>query len=1172
MPLQDMPQKQTAMQPTALPQAALQQVTLPNTEQRLHVMMITEGTYPYHWGGVSTWCHLLLNDLAHIDFTLISLVGDPGAGKQFELPANVVDFQPKPLWGMREVLEKREDLGLRELIRRRSTDANIVATHFIPHFRTFLHALYTYPGEPNTVAHALHQMYRFFLDYDFDTAMRSQTAWQCFVEVAQAEFPRAAAENGYRDARYTLADLTSCMQWLYHWFFPIGEPLPKTDIVHAAMVGVSTLISVVAKLEHGAAYLLTEHGIYLRERYLAESATATSLFRKLFALRFANLMTQLSYGFADRIAPCCEYNHRWELRHGAQPHQLRTIYYGVDSVAFTPQEKPFGEPPVVVWVGRIDPLKDILTLLRAAALVKQARPDIEFRLFGGVMPGTEAYHAKCLELHKELGLESTVKFAGFRANPVSAFNEGDIVILTSVSEAFPFVVLEAMLCEKPVVATAVGGVPEQVEGCGIALEPRNPTALAEAILKLMNDPELCRTLGLAARQKAIEHYSLRQSGVAHENVYRQLVANKSRSAAPHIVATNTIDAHNAYKNGTQEDEALPASEPVGVLEHENHAVANIHNHPHAYAGNGSHTKGHTNGHSSSAPNSGNGSHTNGRHTEPRESGVHTPVGPRLIPSAVLLPAPGIPGEVETPEIVALAAEISQQIVAPLDAYEVTALLESTGITDEVARLHYGMRDVFDLAHVLLQYMKRHGMVRATIEAQLTPMPHTVAERLRDYAKGILGLAPPVLLLIALYLFGRWGSLAAEQVLVLGAGMTISLLATSGFIQAISYRTATYLSLRKPRMAGRYLAYSSGLVALALIAVIVLGTHILAQQSSIFMGARNLFVGAFIGLTIIWMAASGLALVGKSHWLSLGLAGGLLIGMATYAGTAPLLADFSQSAQRALAIILGYGTTVAIILYAAWRAYTAPQGTLASASVYNFPSKAYMAAESLPYFAYGAIYMVLILVPHLLGWLGHLYIGQDRAWSITSTEVGMTLSMPPLVLAYGVAEHALRRFWHTAALAQSTTPGTNVERFGITLYTFCAHHRRLYITAIIGLSLLTWIAFHAAADAGWLTAWLHVTDLSDLLFIFDMSLVAYALLGIGLFNCMFATTLQHPRVGVIAATMAVATLLAAGIQLAIINFALVPIAFVAAAAIFAAVSWILASQVLHNSDFSFASVI
>ncbi|MEI7769338.1 MAG: GT4 family glycosyltransferase PelF [Chloroflexales bacterium] len=489
----------------------------------MHILLINEGTYPFHWGGVSTWCHLLIRDLPDVEFTLFSLIADPRYEPQFTLPSNVVHFRTIPLWGICEMLEFRPELTLAMLNqRRRQNTPDIVAREFIPIFREFLCALFTSDADPDQLGQIIHQMYRFFQAYDFDTTMRCQATWDCFTAAAHDYFPQTAAQHGYPAATYTLWDVTQGLQWLYHWLFPLASPLPETDIVHASSVGICTMIAVVAKLEYGAAYMLSEHGIYLRERYLAEATSSNCLFLKLFSLRFARRMSQLSYALADQISPCCDYNQRWELRNGATPDRLQTIYYGADSGQFVPGGKPVGEPPVVVWVGRINPLKDVITLLKAAALVKETRPDIEFRLFGSAAPEDAPYHAECLALRTELGLDDTVIFAGYASNTATAYNQGDVVVLCSISEGFPFAILEAMLCGKPVVATAVGGVPEQIEGCGIAVEPRSPQELAAAITTLMNDPAYCAALGRAARERAAQEFTVHQSAEAYRLSYQQL--------------------------------------------------------------------------------------------------------------------------------------------------------------------------------------------------------------------------------------------------------------------------------------------------------------------------------------------------------------------------------------------------------------------------------------------------------------------------------------------------------------------------------------------------------------------------------------------------------------------------------------------------------------------------
>jgi len=612
-------------------------------DQTLRVLMITEGTYPFHWGGVSTWCHLLLSDMAEVDFSLVSIIGDPGAKPRFELPPNVRDFIVVPIWRVREALETRHGLPLVSLIRRKlRTSEAVVKRDFLPFFAPFVSAILESPatGRRNVeqVAQCIHQMHRFFLDHDFDAAMRSRATWDCFRKLVAGRYSALIDHHGYHGARYSLKDVITGMQWLYHWLFPLAQPLPKTDIVHAAMVGECTLVAIAAQREHGAAYMLTEHGIYLRESYLAEATSIGTLFLKVLKLQFAGLMTRLSYQQADLIAPCCDYNQRWELRHGVDPGRLKTIYYGVNTVVFSPADKPAGAPPTVVWLGRINPLKDLHTLLRSAALVHEQRPDIKFLLFGSAAQEDRDYERQIRELHAELRLEGVVEFCGYTSKPQAAFNQGDLVALSSISEAFPFSLLEAMLCARPVVATAVGGVPEEIAGAGIAVEPRDPRAMADAILTIMNDADLRQRLGQNARARALKEFSIRQSSAAHYAAYQTLVAQRDQRTAA---------------------VSITSAQP-----------------------------------------------------QPAEAERGDPAG----------------GAAHSRRITDLARDIAERIPLPIDAHEVTAVLESIGITDRVAAAKYDHPDAFALGETVYWHlrntlavayplnMNKHGLVAHPVRA------------------------------------------------------------------------------------------------------------------------------------------------------------------------------------------------------------------------------------------------------------------------------------------------------------------------------------------------------------------------------------------------------------------------------------------------------------------------
>jgi hypothetical protein len=139
--------------------------------------MITEGAYPFYTGGLSVWCDRIIRVLPEIPFTLMGIVATPQVEVQYVLAPNVVSCRKVPLWGIREALEVETELSLREVRRRRGrTSEAAVSKGLVPAFRSLLLQLYADEGEPDRIGAAIHDLYRFFVEYDFDTAMRSKAA------------------------------------------------------------------------------------------------------------------------------------------------------------------------------------------------------------------------------------------------------------------------------------------------------------------------------------------------------------------------------------------------------------------------------------------------------------------------------------------------------------------------------------------------------------------------------------------------------------------------------------------------------------------------------------------------------------------------------------------------------------------------------------------------------------------------------------------------------------------------------------------------------------------------------------------------------------------------------------------------------------------------------------
>jgi polysaccharide biosynthesis protein PelF len=264
--------------------------------------------------------------------------------------------------------------------------------------------------------------------------------------------------------------------------------------------------------------VVTEHGIYIREQYLHSRNFPYRWPVRALYLRFLRRLCSLGYGEAEMITPGNIYNKRWEEQLGADLSRVRTVYNGVDPADFPALG---GEPevPTISWAGRIDPVKDLETLLLAFSLVRDAMPEARLRIFGSAPEGREAYLEGCRALAARLGLGEAATFEGRVAAIRDAYHAGQLVVLCSISEGFPYTLIEAMTCGRPCVATDVGGVSEAVADAGLIVPPRSPEDLARACLTLLRDADLRRRLGSAARERALEYFTVDRAISAFDEIY-----------------------------------------------------------------------------------------------------------------------------------------------------------------------------------------------------------------------------------------------------------------------------------------------------------------------------------------------------------------------------------------------------------------------------------------------------------------------------------------------------------------------------------------------------------------------------------------------------------------------------------------------------------------------------
>ncbi|MBI4876675.1 MAG: GT4 family glycosyltransferase PelF [Acidobacteria bacterium] len=476
------------------------------------VLMTSEGTYPFFKGGVSVWCDQLISSLSDIDFHVFAIVPSPRQPLVYTLPPNVVSCRPFPLWGT-ELPGPQEAVFFPTYLRRLRTSPSAIRERFVRPFRTVLRCFLVPGSDPEELAEALLDLHVYFGDHDYAETMLSPEAWSAFLDSCSSHLPR--------QEWLELEEATACMRWLLRYLAIVAVRYPEVDLVHSSMAGLAGVPGVLLKLLHGTPYLLTEHGIYLRELYLMLGRTGYSLRCKRFLLTLNEAIVQMNYHCADAVTSLGEFNRKWQIRLGVDAAKIVFVPNGADPEVFCPREPP-PLPLTVLTMARIFPLKGIQHLLRAAVRVHARLPRVRFRILGEV--ADRDYFEQCLQLVQRNGLEEVVEF-GETSDAPAAYRQAHVFCLPSVSEGMPYAVLEAMLCGRPVVATDVGNVADVLGGTGLLAKPNDPEDLARMLLRLLDGAaaeSLRATLAARALTRARQTYTIRNSADRFGRLYQAL--------------------------------------------------------------------------------------------------------------------------------------------------------------------------------------------------------------------------------------------------------------------------------------------------------------------------------------------------------------------------------------------------------------------------------------------------------------------------------------------------------------------------------------------------------------------------------------------------------------------------------------------------------------------------
>lgn len=505
-----------------------------------NVCLLLEGTYPYVAGGVSACVHQLIQMLPKIGFQLVYI----GANSRemlvpkYQIPSNVVGLQEVFLF---------DNIPPKLLGRKEFSRSERNALGFL-HGEIHKATSRTGPAKPVDTENCVKALQSLFPSHDVNKVFGHFSSYAMWNQLV-AEYEAIGGQVPFIDFFYTWRSAHIPLYKILAYRYP------RAEVYHALCTGYAGLAGVAASVQHSAPLFITEHGIYAHERAIEIAEAdwfttghrtlndeATEVIRRWWIDMFLNL-SRISYSFASEIITLYEGNRKREIQDGADPERTKIIPNGINlKFKALRRQKPSwaGVKSKATFrlgfVGRVVAIKDVKTLIKAVRTVVEEYPNVICRIIGPTDEERE-YFSQCQELVKVLGLEKVLTFEG-KKNVVEVYPDLDCILLTSISEAQPLVLLEANLAGVPCVATRVGSCDDILNGyeegdrllgpSGLIAPIADPEGIAAQVMKLIEQPELWEQMSLAGIERVTNFYDERILISKYDLLYRQHMAKVVR--------------------------------------------------------------------------------------------------------------------------------------------------------------------------------------------------------------------------------------------------------------------------------------------------------------------------------------------------------------------------------------------------------------------------------------------------------------------------------------------------------------------------------------------------------------------------------------------------------------------------------------------------------------------
>lgn len=465
---------------------------------RTRVCVISEGSYPYITGGVSSWLHDLITFIPEFDFSVFSLSPAGGQELKYRFPENV-----------------REHRDLVIALEPGSTRSGASARPIAGAMLGFLSA------EPKEALLFFGEFIRRLDEHPvgIDDLIADERVWAYITSSNQALNPL-----------YPFADYFWAWKSVYAMMLAaVSRPAHEADLYQSLSTGFAGLAGLAAKVRTGKPFLLSEHGLYHKEREMEirKADFVRGYQRDMWIDAYARF-ARICYIGADALTSLFEENRRRQIALGADPSRSLVTPNGIDLDRFATIRPAAHEGFRVGLVGRIVPIKDVKTFLACARIVADRVPEARFLCIG---PTDEdrPYYEECVKLAASLRLQDRLEFTG-PADVRAHYAQLDLLMLTSVREAQPLVILEAYAAGVPVVSTAVGNVAELVDYDERFLaSPRDPEGLAAGAVFVHDNPEAMKEIILKNKKRVESFYDKRILHARYRKLYADLAEGTWRA-------------------------------------------------------------------------------------------------------------------------------------------------------------------------------------------------------------------------------------------------------------------------------------------------------------------------------------------------------------------------------------------------------------------------------------------------------------------------------------------------------------------------------------------------------------------------------------------------------------------------------------------------------------------